>query len=175
MDNFEAEAIEWLDNVDTEDREGRISRLSWVIGQMPDQEVVTFKGGIMTLYLFDEARVCYVYGLYLATITMGMAYIEQSIAAIFYAHGKQDIAKQSADILFTEALNEGLISQSDYENLKRIRSTRNPITHFKKPLSSNTLERKSVEQNQHPALLIEGDAKFVMESVFKLLGQFPLV
>ena len=129
----------------------------------------------MAVYLFDEARCCYIYGQYLATIAMGMAYIEQSIAAIFHTRCKDKFAKQSAETLFKEALNEGLISQFDYENLERIRKTRNPAIHFKKPLHPDSIDVRSVKQNRHPALILESDAKFVMGSVFKLLGQFPLV
>ncbi len=130
-----------------------------------------FPGGQISKYLFEEARYCFVYGQFLATIVMGLSFIEHTLASLFYASGRNDLERASISTLLLEALNSEWIDQSEFDNLERAKKVRNPITHFRKPGHIDTIDYRMVMQNELPYLIIEEDAKHVMETVLHLLGK----
>jgi len=121
--------------------------------------------------LFEEARYCFVYGQFLATIVLGLAYIEHSLAGLFYASGRNELERAGISILLKEALAYNWIDQAEFDNLQRARRIRNPITHFRRPLHSDTIEYRAVMQDGMPYTIIEEDARHVMETAVHLLGK----
>lgn len=143
-----AEAEAWLDKEDKVCREGRRDRLDWVARLMPVAEYLTFPGGWMAKHLFEEARYCFVYGQFLATIVLGMA-----------------------SFLLREAVENGWLSQEEFKNLDHARTLRNPIAHFRRPLHEDTVESRSVTLNELPYSIIEDDARHVMVTAFRVLAR----
>ena len=160
---------EWLTSEDNECRQERLARLNWLATNAPDAEYWVFPGGPMSKYLFEEARYCFVYGQFLATIVLGLAYIEHTLAGLFYASGRNDLERVGVSILLQEALACGRIGQSEFDNLQRARRIRNPVTHFRRPLHNDTLEYRAVTQEELPYTIIEEDAQHVMETALGLL------
>lgn len=160
---------EWLDREDIVTRENRLARLDWLIAQMPDAEYLTFPGGMIARYLFEEARYCFVYGQFLATIVLGLSYIEHTLGALYYESGRNDLERANISTLLREAINEGWITKTEFDNLDHARELRNPITHFRKPLHDDTIEYRAVAQNELPYIVIEADATHVMETALHTL------
>src|SRR2546425_1893912 len=73
-------AEEWLEREDTVAREGRLARLEWIAAQIPEVDWMVFGCGPISKYVFEEARYCYVYGQFLASIMLGLAFVEMSLA-----------------------------------------------------------------------------------------------
>lgn len=107
MHNSECKA--WLEREDELCREDRRARLSWLADLMPACEYVTFPGGWMAKHLFEEARYCFAYGQFLATIVLGMAYVERTLAALFYGAGRSDLENASISKLLREAVEHGCL------------------------------------------------------------------
>lgn len=126
-------AEKWLDNEDKQCRDDRLNRLKWIIEEYPNIEMSLFHGGFKSHYLFEEARYCFVYGQYFASIMLSLSYIENTLAIVFYASGRNDLQRASVVNLLEVAKEEGLISESEFAVFNRIREIRNPITHFRKP------------------------------------------
>ena len=84
---------DWLLNEDIECKGARISRLEWLISITPSSELWIFHGGSITHYLFEEAWYSFVYSQYLATIVLGVAFIEHTLTAMFYASRRNDLKK----------------------------------------------------------------------------------
>ena len=164
-------AEEWLDREDAINREERISRLDWIARQMPDVEYLRFNGGVITKYLFEEARYCYVYGQFLAVIILGLSYIEHTLAALFYGAGHDDLERANVSRLLREALNVGWITQAEFDDLDRAREIRNSITHFRNPAHDENIGHRAVRQDELPYEIIEEDAQHVMVTLFNLLGK----
>lgn len=164
-------AEEWLTHEDDVCREDRIARLKWMNDQLPQCEYFGLHGGEMTLYLYEETRYCFAYGQYLATIVLGLAFIEQSLAAHFFASGSDEVKRANVSVLFTKALDEGWITQVEFDNLEHARKVRNPITHFREYTKSDRIEMRSLEQNDEPYSILESDAYQVMETIFHLMGR----
>ena len=84
-------AEEWLDNEDSQCRSDRLNRLKWIIEKYPDIDISLFHGGLKSHYLFEEARHCFVYGQYIASIVLSLSYIENTLASAFYVSGRNDL------------------------------------------------------------------------------------
>ncbi len=170
MSNHLCNGTDWLDNEDVACREQRIAQLEWLKGLLPSVEFHTFSGGELSLFLYEESRYCFIYGQYLATIVLGLAFIERTLAAHLYAAGRDDLERANISLLLNEANSTGLITDEEFELLDRLRSTRNPIAHFRQPLDPEGLIRRTVEAETYAYDLIEEDAKVVMEAINHLLG-----
>jgi hypothetical protein len=161
---------QWLDNEDRVEREGRLRRLRWLADQMPKVDWMLYGTGPITKYLFDEARYCFAYGQYLASIVLGLAFIELSLGGAFYGAGRSDLEKAGIATLSKEALACGWLSQSDYEAIDQARQYRNPITHFRPPDHDERVEARAFYSGaSHAYEIIEQDAHKVMKTVFRLL------
>lgn len=164
-------AEDWLSHEDVVAREGRIARLKWMEDQLPQCEYVGFLGGDIAHYLFEEARYCFTYGQFLATVILGLAFIEQSLASNFYMAGRNDLKRAPVSILFTEAFNEGWITQMEFDYLEHARKVRNPITHFREYEKNDRKEMRSLDQHDYPYSILEADAFHVMETIFHLMDK----
>jgi hypothetical protein len=87
MQNQELSPDEWLSREDKIAYEDRLARLEWAARNMPPVDHLLFRGGLISKYLFEEARYCFVYGQFLATVILGMAFIEHTLAGSAQAFG----------------------------------------------------------------------------------------
>src|SRR6266513_2970798 len=115
---------EWLDSEDRVEREARIRRLRWLADQMPKVDWMLFGTGPISKYLFEEARYCFVYGQYLASIVLGLAFIELSLGGAFYSAGRNDLKRAGIAVLSKEAVAVGWLSHADYEAIEQVRQYR---------------------------------------------------
>jgi hypothetical protein len=171
MSNFNSTSEEWLDREDATNLEDRLSRLDWITNKMPDINYLGFPGGLTAKYLFEETRYCFVYAQFLAVIVLGLSYLEHTLAAMFYAAGRNDLERASISSLLRGALSAGWITQTEFDNLNRAREIRNPVTHFRRPLHDDKVGYRAVTQHELPYAILEEDARHVMETVFHLLGK----
>jgi len=168
-------AEEWLQNEDTNCYPGRLERLKWLIDIFPIEGVWLFHAGLLTKYLFEEARYCFVYGQFISTIVLGFSFIEHSLASIFYGSGQDRMERAKTADLIQEAFRQELIDHNEFQMLSKIRKLRNPIVHFRRPGDQESIEYKAVMENEHSYSLLEEDARFVMGIVMRLLGKFSEV
>jgi hypothetical protein len=164
------QAERWLTNEDLAQREARLERLRWLAERMPNVEWMLYGTGPISKYLFEEARYCFAYGQYLATIVLGLAFIEVSLGGAFYGAGRNDLEKAGIAELSEEALRHGWLSPDDYEAIEEMRGYRNPIAHFRPPGHDDRVEARAFYSRTANAYeVIEQDARKVMETVFRLL------
>ncbi|HEY7320654.1 MAG TPA: hypothetical protein VIE89_24070, partial [Candidatus Binatia bacterium] len=133
-------AEQWLSREDQQSRTGRLERLQWLAAELPQGDYLTLPGGMMAKFLFEETRYCFAYGQYLAVIMLGIAFIERTLAAEFYASGRNDLERSSIAELLTEARNEGWLTEMEYDAFDRARKIRNPVTHFRRPGHRENIE-----------------------------------
>jgi len=164
----------WLDNEDKQCRGDRLNRLKWIVEQYPNIEISLFHGGLKSHYLFEEARYCFVYGQYIASIMLSLSYIENTLASIFYASGRDDLQRVRLVNLLEEAKEKGLISESEFALFNKVREIRNPITHFRKPVDKETIEWRAVQNDRHPYELVEEDAKTALKAAFRMMAKFSI-
>lgn len=165
------ESEEWLTREDESCRSDRIARLDWLACRMPEAEYLTFPAGLTSKHLFEEARYSFVYGQFLASILLGFAFIEMTLAAWFYMAGRNDLERATVSKLLSEAKDAGWLTEDEYRRIEDIRCKRNPVTHFRAPLSENSIECRALNANDHPYAVIEQDARDVMTTVMHILGR----
>lgn len=161
----------WLESEDKRNFSDRAERLKWIVTNAPENNTWRFHSGLITKYLFEEARYCFVYGQYLAAIMLGLSFIEHTLAAMFYASGRNDLERANISRLLDEAVKSAWISDEEFINLDHARKIRNPIVHFRSPGGEETLEYRSVIENEHPYSILEDDALNVIKTAFHLLGK----
>lgn len=147
------------------------ARSEWVAHQSPQCEYIGFLGGELAFFVFNEAEYCFVHGQYLATIVLGLIFIERSLAAMFYAAGRNDLKRTTMEILSKTALEDGWINETDYSNIDQARIIRNSVTHFRVPLGDGTIEMRSVETGAPPYAILEEDARHILETIFRLISK----
>lgn len=167
-------AEEWLDNEDKQCWDERLNRLRWIIEEYPDIDISLFHGGLKSHYLFEEARYCFVYGQYIASTMLSLSYIENTIASVFYASGRNDLQRARVVDLLKEAKEKGLISESEFTVFNTVRKIRNPIIHFCKPSDKETIEYREVKNDRHPYELLEEDAKTALKATFRMMAKFSI-
>ena len=91
----------WLNDEGSRCFEDRLSRLEWLIDHSPAGEYWTFPGGLLAKRLFEETRYSFVYAQFLATILLGLAYIERTLAALFYGAGRNDLERAGLSVLLS--------------------------------------------------------------------------
>ena len=164
-------AAEWLSGEDSRCFTDRLSRLQWIIDNSPAGEYWTFPGGLLAKSLFEEARYCFVYAQFLATILLGLAYIERTLAALFYGAGRKDLQRASLSILLREACAEGLISGNEYRDLERIRENRNTYAHFRRPGHEDNMEVRAIRGDEAPYDIVEQDATAVITAALNVVAK----
>ena len=174
MGAWREQAREWLEREDTQQRKDRIKRLAWLASLAPRAEYLGFPGGWMTKFLYEEARYCFVYGQYLATIVLGLAFIERSLAAVFYGAGEDEAEGAPAAHLYEKALEFGLLSAADHASLDEARRLRNAIVHFRRPPHKDTLEYRAVTGNELPYDILEKAARNVLRIVMRFVAMMAV-
>ena len=171
----DADLANWLRDEDFKYYEDRLFRLKFLAERTPTEGYWSLDG-LAGKYLFEEARYCFVYGQFQATILLGIAFLEITLAASFYASGRNDLQRASFSELLDEALSVGLISMDEYQEMNRVRNERNTYGHYRKPshekrIESRAFKGEASEGDELPYDIIEGDATAVMNLLLRIVGK----
>ena len=172
-------AEEWVTREDLLCKQERIERLEWLIEKYPiGSDGVLFPGGILTKQLFEEARYCFIYAQFLASIFLSLAFIERVLAALLFGAGRDDFKKSGIAELSKEARRVGFLSEDEFQAIDKLRQRRNPLTHFREPGHKETVEFRSVqtiydevEFPMSPEEIIANDSVMALNLVLHLLGR----
>lgn len=167
-------ASEWLTNEDSQCFDDRLSRLKWLESQSPQADYWAFPGGLLAKSLFEEARYCFVYGQFLATTVLGLAYIEITLSALFFEAGRNDLKRAGISELLAEAQKYGLINRTEFRALERARNRRNAYAHFREPGHKDGIERRSINEEESPYSVIEKDATDIVAAALDMVAKNSL-
>ena len=170
MDTSQPTPEHWLASEDGGCREARAERLSWLVAASPPAELWLFPGGWLTKQQFEEARYCFVYGQFVASMLVGFAYVERTLAAMFYGAGRNDLQRAMGNELIQEAERVGWLSTGDVAAFQSARALRNPLTHFRTPLHAELPDVRAFQEDRDPYELAESDAKHVLQVVLRLVA-----
>ena len=127
-----SELITWLDGDEGKSRPYRARRLARLL------EVVTipsngimFWGGSNSAQCFTELRLAFIHGLYLATVLLALAFIEQEIAGLLHAAGWDGAQSSPLEKLLRKARQQSVITEGEYKSFERLRVVRNAYAHFR--------------------------------------------
>ena len=96
---------------------------------------------------------------------------KRTLAAYFYAAGRNDLQRATLSDLLGEAQSHGLIDRDQLEELERIRQTRNAYAHFRRPGREDAVEYRAIVDDESFYGIIEQDATAVVEAALWISAQ----
>jgi hypothetical protein len=100
---------------------------------------------------------------------LGFAFVERTLAAMFYGAGRNDLQRATSEVLFREGHTAGWLTEQELEAFDKARCLRNPLVHFRKPLHKDSPEFRAVSDDRHPYEVVEDDAKHILGVMFRLV------
>lgn len=166
-----AEYISFLEHDDEVSRPARAQRLAFIVEEFGGPRGVLFPGGLLAITAFEEARHCYVRGLYMGTVLLTQTSLEHMLAGILHMTG-QDGKWGFAEIL-TLGREEGLLSRDEFDLFNRLRRSRNPYVHSALPGATNSLAARAVDRGVDYEHVLEEDATLAITALLRLIRHAP--
>jgi len=106
------------------------ARYQWLIDHTPVTDRCFFPGGQISFTLYKAARYCYVYGYYLASVILGLSYIERTLYGLLASRKLVGSENHGLAVLIRRALSERLIDVQAAGCLNELLQKRNAIPPF---------------------------------------------
>jgi len=106
----DAEYLQWLMAEDEASREARLERLRWLVETFGEPRHLLFRGGPISYRAFEEARLCFLNGQFIATTLLSQVVLEHMLAGLFHSAGRDDLKGSGFKRLMKEAVKEGIIN-----------------------------------------------------------------
>ena len=163
--------ITWLETEEAASRESRAHRLSHLLEviQLPKDGI--FFQGETSLQAFEEARLAYIHGLYLATVLLSLTCVEREIAGRLHAAGWEEAKRAKLEALLSEAHTRGMISDWELGALQNLRRTRNSQAHFRRPKAASSMTSRVVAQNMTANEVFMENAEQAIETLGRFLAR----
>ena len=164
-----------LKRYDAESFPDRLRRLRLIT------EVMTSPNGYLlyseeSLYLFNDAKNCFIFGQFAACILICQALLEHQLSSLYFFAGKRKIAKLGFKELLEHTLTDGILPEFIVSKLDDLRQKRNPLVHFRDYFQrdpNKSLVLQSVKMNITPDKLLEQQAKDAILVTFEILNRHP--
>lgn len=158
-----------------DDLPGKVTRLRHLAdlgGALGTQGTMLF-GGTATFTAWTEARSSFVQGNFAATILLCQSLVENLLAAFLHAGLTTDDLPPR--IAFRDTLkrcqDRNLLSGRDFDDLQRLMSLRNPLSHFRTVGDDQNIDRRAIHAGVHSSALIERDAWFAIGLAVRTLAK----
>lgn len=146
-------------------------RLQWLLNLTPRPTEWVFPGGSTTISLFEACSFCYVNGQFLASMILGLSFVEHTLNSLFAAAGRKGQEDMDIETLGREALSEGLITEDIFNDIVDAGNKRNTILPFRKPVSIQAVGNHFDKERRLESSGYEADAKRVMVAVSHFLDK----
>jgi len=142
----------------------RAERIRWVAKAIP--KGTGFLMGMDTFYVFEEAKSCYIYGHFVATVLMSAAFIEHWFAGKLHNLGFHKEANGGLAAAIGCARSRNLVPNALLDRIDRLRLIRNPFAHLKDMDHEHSLGARSVAMRKHPDQVLEQDAQEALSLMY---------
>ena len=148
---------------------GRLERLAWLNRLIPSGDLFFLQDGEFSKLVFQEAVDSFVNGQFIAATVLGFSFIERTIAGRLSHVGDKKLALSKSGELLHAALQRRWLTETEHSSLDALLKVRNPIIHFREPLHAERPEIRALYQAKTPKLLVESDARKVLDAAIRLL------
>jgi len=153
---------------------GYLARASWVAKRIREDDIFHMQDGTLSQLLFKEVLSSFVAGQYIAAIVLGFSLIERTVAGRLAFIGDNDAALAKSEDLLKNAFDRKWLKEEEYDLLNKLRKVRNPIVHFRDPLSESRPEVRAASTAQSTIQILEEDAKCILDAAIRVLGKTAL-
>ena len=147
-------------NLQRQDRhtfKSRLERLKFLDSIYP--RGVSMFGRMEPIFIFQEARLTFLNGAFIATILLCQAFIEHWLTSYLSGKIETDELPKTLQGMLQQCRKEGIIHDYLIEKIESLRVVRNPFTHPKSEDHQFVLSRRIFKMNLPPEEILEEDAK----------------
>jgi hypothetical protein len=146
-----------LEKSDRDMFSSRLYRLKWLESVFPKGS-----GFLMppeTFYVFEEARLAFINGEFVATLLLANAFLEQWLGNVLASKGYEKEAGRGLSAILKCMAKTGLLHPFLADAADRLRKVRNPFVHIKSFNHEHRLTQRMFREKRYPNSLLEEDAK----------------
>jgi len=171
------ELVLYLKEEDSTSLPYRLKRIRFMVKAFSKENgYLVLPGGELSLHFFEEARLCYLNGQFIACVMLCQSLLEEIFRGLLRETGimlDRDLNKAGFETLTEEALKHALITLSEAEAFHRLRSYRNKYVHPRPPSSVKWLPRRMLDEEKSILELTQADAQEALAIMFKTIKRQP--
>jgi hypothetical protein len=144
----------------------RAERMRWLSTVTPRSS-----GYIMPLEsmrVFQEAKDCFVYGQFVATLVLAASFMEHWLGGILSAAGQSKVAGQGLKAIVAHCRECKIIPTVLCDKIDALRLSRNPFVHLKPFNHPHSLGQRMLARRMHPDSILEADAKDALAAMYSV-------
>jgi hypothetical protein len=153
-----------LERRDRTQNRARAGRIRWLSGVMPKN--ISYLLPVETALVFEEAKSCFVYGNFVATIVLAASFVEHWLTSNVQTgcHGKQAPLTLASAIRLARATD--LVDPTILDRADKLRLIRNPFVHLKDFDHEHTVTQRAGRFETTPWTLLEKDAEEALITMY---------
>lgn len=164
------ELTAWLEADDTKGWPTRVRRLRDLLDTMPmPSDGLSFLGGEMSRICLGEVGRCYLDGSYMAIVLLSLAYVERELAAVLYGAGWEAAKKAPLGVMLKKALQDGVLSETEWRTYQELARLRNSHAHFRRPGDPESMMARMIEENALSKEVLAKDAKRAVQVMARMV------
>jgi hypothetical protein len=160
-----------LEKHDRESLEERIVRLKWVEKIFP--KGYGFLMPPETVYVFNEAKMAFINGEFIATLLLVSAFVEHWLGIYIESKGFHKEAQKGLAVIIACARTNKLVHSALLDKADHLREIRNPFVHLKPFSHKDRVMHRALEMRDDPFSIMERDAKESL-SIMYTIATTPL-
>jgi hypothetical protein len=145
------------------------NRYHWLINCTPVTDNYYFPGGMVAYSLFKASRYCFVNGHFLASIVLGLSYIENTLYGFFIDSDRVGSFEKGLSVLSKKAHMVGMIKDDEFDVINHSRILRNNFPPFNNGNNIPSLD----DDKQMRMKVQEEDARKLMDIMVQLVKLNP--
>ena len=146
--------------------EARLERLRHLQNIFP--RGYSFLSSIETAYVFDEAKMSYINGQFVATILLAQAHIEHHLQGYVASRGENQLAKSGLAKITKFLRAKTLLHPFLLDRIDRLRRLRNPFSHLQDYDYPDSLTKRAVDHNYDFTATLKSDAEFALALMYEV-------
>jgi hypothetical protein len=144
----------------------RADRIRWLSTAMPLR--TSYMMPLESLKVFQEARDCFVYGQYVATVVLAAAFVDHWLGGILTGRGSRKVAAKGLADITQYCRDNDVLPGILCDRVDALRRIRNPFVHLKSFDHEHSLGQRMLRQKTHPDTILEADAKDAIVTMFSI-------
>ena len=151
---------------DRETLNARLERLRHIQTIFP--RGYSFLSVVETAYIFDEAKMAYINGQFVAAILLAQAHIEHCLQGYVASRGEDRLAKRGLAQITKFLRSKGLLHDFLLDRIDRLRKLRNPFSHLQDWDCPDTLSKRASAHNHDFEATLRHDAEFALALMYEV-------
>jgi len=127
-----------------------------------------FLSSVETAYVFNEAKMTYLNGQFVATVLLAQAHIEHCLQGYVASRGEDRLAKSGLAQIAKFLSSKNLLHEFLLERIDRLRKLRNPFSHLQGFDYPDSLSKRAVAHKYDFNATLRHDAEFALALMYEV-------